>query len=437
MDLFEHLKRHLDEEEVKKLEDSLKKEAVNSLYLNPLMMSSEAFLKEFPLVTPNPFLTDTFYYPKEYNFGKRLRFDLGCYYIQDASACIVPYVLNPQPNERILDMCASPGGKAIRIASLMQNTGIVVANDNSFSRVLTLSQNVERFGLINVLVTTNNMLYMVLDYENYFDRVLLDAPCSGSGMSRKEPKMLEDWNENKVLKLVETQKTLIDNAISYCKPGGIVVYSTCSYSYEENEEIIQYALNSGKVELVTIEPFDGSYHHKSLPGTLRLHPSRYNGEGQFVAKLRKKTTGLANASIKFSRDFKSDPPIKNILEFPHVKYWSLNKASVIATSFNEDLKFMQVFKTGMELGKREDFGFVYHHEASRLINPLTTHALNEKDAIAYIEGRELQVDLPDGWHIVSYKNVNLGFIRIKNTTAKNYYPKGLRKRNIVSLNITF
>ena len=430
MKIVAHLERNIDPKEVKGLFQSLLLESSSSLYINPFIYPSENLIRDFPKVRPHPFLNDVFYFPKEYNLGKKILFELGCYYIQDASATIVPSILDPQENERILDMCASPGGKAIRIATLMNNTGLVVANDNSFSRVLTLSQNVERFGLVNVMVTTNNFLYFVDDYENYFDRVLCDAPCSGSGMARKEPKMLNDWSENKVLKLTETQEKLLDNAVKFCKPGGIIVYSTCSFSYEENEEIIIKILAKGEVELLPIEPFEGSYHHPKLSKTLRLHPNRYQGEGQFAAKLRKKQINQSRPSIKIDKNCKQKPLYKDLVSLRFAKYYYNIKNDMYVTSYNEDLKFLQHFKSGMELGKREDFGFIYHHEASRLVDPFTSIPLTEKQAEAYIRGEELELNYIDGWHTVKYKELNLGWVRIKNKRAKNHYPKGLRRNNI-------
>ena len=427
MELKEHLLRHLEAKEVESLLESINSESVNSLYLNPGVYSGERLLEDYPLVKAHPFLKDTFYYPKEYNFGKKILFDLGCYYIQDASATVVPFILDPQPNERILDMCASPGGKAIRIASLMENTGVLVANDNSFERIKILNQNIERFGLVNVLVTTNNMLYFVEDYENYFDRVLLDAPCSGSGMARKEPKMLRDWSHNKVIKLTENQNALLENAIRFCKPNGIIVYSTCSFSFEENEAVIQKALNSGLVELIKISPFPGSFHHKDMPETLRLHPNHYDGEGQFVAKLRKRAFTIANASVKSDKNFKIKPLFKDVTQFPYVKYYIDRKDTLFGTSFNEDLKFFQIFQVGMEIGRKEKFGFVYHHESSRLLPTSSSIKLDRSQAEAYIRGEELELSFPDGWSVVKYQELNLGYVRIKGNRAKNYYPKGLRK----------
>jgi len=431
MDLFKHLLKHLPEGEVSSLKNSFLENPSNSLFLNTKVISSDEFTQKFPLVVPHPFLKNVFSYPNEYGLGKNLLHDLGAYYIQDASATLVPHFLDPQPGERILDMCASPGGKTIRTALLMNNSGLIVANDNSFSRVLNLNQNVERFGLINVIITTNDMTYFAHDYENYFDKVILDAPCSGSGMGRKEPKMLNDWSENKVLKLAKIQRTLLSNAIRYVKDNGIIAYSTCSFSYEENEDIVLSALKTGDVELIPIQPFSGSFHHPDLPGSLRLHPNRYSGEGQFVAILRKVSTKGIKPRIKKDNAIKYKIPFITSFDLMDIPYFLAQKNVYFAVSFEDDLKYLQIFKKGLELGIKEEYGFVFHHGLSHYLDSSESVPLTRDEMKKYIKGEELELSVDDGWHLVKYEQFNLGFVRVKTRRAKNFYPKGLRKTKVI------
>lgn len=432
MNLFEHLKQHLPEDEINALEKSLEETPVQSLFLNPKLLDEKKFLKRFPGAKKHPFLDHTFYFTKNEELGKNLLFDLGAYYIQDASASLVPYFLSPQKEEKVFDMCASPGGKSVKSSLLMENTGLIVANDNNYLRSLVLSQNVERFGLINVVVTNNDLTEFYEDYENYFDKVLLDAPCSGSGMIRKEPKMLADWSLNKVNKMVQMQRKLLQNAIKYVKEGGIIAYSTCSFSYEENEAIILEALQKEPVELIEIASFEGSYSLKELPGSVRLHPNRYAGEGQFICLLRKKINIVKyTPRLKRDKDIKFELKEKLDFNFENIPYFLNHHGTIFGMSFNDKIKYLKIIRQGLELAQATQYGYIYHHGIIHYLPNENSLPLTFEEAEKYIRGEEITINQADGWYIVEYEEFNLGLVRIKNERAKNYYPKGLRRNKLI------
>jgi len=203
----EHLRKYLNKDFIEDLIKAQQEERTNSLILNTNKISSEEFLKQFPKVIKHPFINNAFYYsPKDYEFGKSYLFDNGAFYIMDASSMLVPYLLEVNNNEKILDVCAAPGGKSIFLSLKNPKTNII-SNDLSYSRALILSSNIEKMGIGNITVTSCDFSKFADRFINTFDKIILDAPCSGSSMFRKEEKMENDWSYAKVLKCQEIQKT--------------------------------------------------------------------------------------------------------------------------------------------------------------------------------------------------------------------------------------
>ena len=243
MEFLNHLKTYLSNQEIKALEDSLNESSKHALLLNTNKMNEEQLLSLFPNLIRHPIVKNAYLYNKdEYDLGKSVFHALGCFYLQEPSAMIPAYLLNPKPGELVLDLCAAPGGKSMQASLLMNNEGLIISNDLSKQRAFSISENAERLGRGNLLITNNDFSLIYQKYQNSFDKIILDAPCSGSGMFRKESKMEDDWSYQKVLKFAEIQKQLILMSYSMLKPGGKMVYSTCSFSYEEDEEVIDYLL---------------------------------------------------------------------------------------------------------------------------------------------------------------------------------------------------
>ena len=264
MEFIEHLKKYLKEDEINNLISSLNETtSKHALLLNEEKMSKEDFLVLFPNVQNHPIVPNVFIYDEsEYQFGKYVYHDLGLYYLFEPCSSIVSYLLNPNENDTLLDIAASPGGKSIHASIMMKNKGFMISNEIQLARSYILSSNVERMGRRNIVVTNNDINAFTSKYKETFTKIILDAPCSGSGMFRKQESMKDDWTYNKVLTLSELQKDLIIKAYSMLAPGGKMVYSTCSFSYEEDEEVIKYLLENTDAQLDEIEDTKFFYRSK-------------------------------------------------------------------------------------------------------------------------------------------------------------------------------
>ena len=208
MTFKEHLFSWMNEKEIADLISSLNEEkSKHAVLLNINKISDETFTKLFPNVIPHPVVKHGYLYDKdEYDLGKNILHDLGAYYLQDPSAMCVSYLLGIAPNEKVLDLCAAPGGKTVQASMALNGTGLLISNDLSHQRASLILQNVERLGLGNVVITNNDFSLIYKDYQEHFDKIILDAPCSGSGMFRKQREMEEDWSYQKVIKFAEIQK---------------------------------------------------------------------------------------------------------------------------------------------------------------------------------------------------------------------------------------
>ncbi len=234
-------------------------------------------------------------------FGRSLEHQLGYYYIQDIASMLPPLVLNPQPGETVLDLCASPGSKTTQIAAKMQNTGTIIANEISLHRIKILASNLERCGVTNAIITKKEgfALCNKLKKEGFlFNKILVDAPCSGEGTIISNPKTLLMWNIKTVFNLSKMQKSLLSAAIEILKPGGEIVYSTCTHSPEEDEEIIDFILKKFpeiKIEKISlpvqfaqgITNWKDQEYAEDVKYSCRIYPHETNTEGFFIAKLRK------------------------------------------------------------------------------------------------------------------------------------------------------
>lgn len=247
---------------------------------------------------PIPWCKEGFYisHPERRDVGNLLEHHLGQIYVQEAASMIPPLVLDPQPGEIVLDMCAAPGSKTTQMATLMENKGVIIANDYKGERMQSLGINLQRSGLTNSIIT---LMHGKRFYQFQFDRVLLDAPCSGTGTIRKSLKTIRIWNPLMITKLARMQQELIKNAFENLKPGGLLVYSTCSLEPEEDEGVIDYLLRTfpeaevlpAKLKGLKISPpvleFEGVTYQPPIKNCLRIWPQDNDTEGFFVAKIKK------------------------------------------------------------------------------------------------------------------------------------------------------
>ncbi|HLD96788.1 MAG TPA: RsmB/NOP family class I SAM-dependent RNA methyltransferase [Candidatus Nanoarchaeia archaeon] len=275
---------------------------VNTLKISVAKLKERLQQQGFKLY-PVPWCSEGFWIKgSRTDLGNLIEHTLGYFYVQEAASMIPAVVLQPQPGETVLDMCASPGSKTTQMAAMMENRGIIVANDIAGVRMKPLGINLQRVGAMNV-VESQARGQQLGRMATMFDRILVDAPCSGTGTLRKSPDTLRIWNPLMVKRLASQQKALIETAFSLLKEGGTLVYSTCSVEPEEDEGVVSHllqkfpaaaALEEIKLEIIRSNPvlaFDKSSYGSEIGKCLRIWPQDNNTEGFFVAKIKKVGTG--------------------------------------------------------------------------------------------------------------------------------------------------
>ena len=276
-----------------------------SLRVNTLKTTSKEVKKRLEAqgwqLDPVSWCKDAFFIKHETgrrDLGNTIEHQLGYFYIQEAVSLVPPLILQPQKGESVLDMSAAPGSKTSQLAQLMENTGLIVANDSDAKRLAPLAANLTRLGVVNSVVT-HMKGQQFNKFKEQFDKVLIDAPCSGTGTIRKSPKTIRIWNKNMLKKISNVQKELIRAAFNALKSGGVMVYSTCSLEPEENEAVVSWLLeqnDNASTEETTLKglkkspavtEFEGTAYHEGVKKTMRLWPQDNDTEGFFVAKIRK------------------------------------------------------------------------------------------------------------------------------------------------------
>ncbi|UKS23999.1 RsmB/NOP family class I SAM-dependent RNA methyltransferase [Paenibacillus sp. HWE-109] len=274
--------------------------------VNTAKITKEEFLAKSPFtLTKVPWAADGYYYEEGERPGKHPYYHAGLYYIQEPSAMAPVELLAAQPGERVLDLCAAPGGKSTQIAAKMQGEGVLVVNDIHSDRVKALVKNLELSGVRNAVVLNEKPERMLTVFQGYFDKILIDAPCSGEGMFRKEEEMMQQWERHSVQEFADMQRELLGQAAEMLAPGGRIVYSTCTFSPEENEaQIAEFLDRHADFHVVPVDQFgaghpdwlrapwceEGAYSPSALAevaGTARLWPHRLKGEGHYVAVLQR------------------------------------------------------------------------------------------------------------------------------------------------------
>lgn len=427
MEFKDNLKKYLTNEEIDELIKSINTPSISGLLLNEDKMDKATLLKLFPNIIPHPFVPNGFIFKKsEYQLGKSIYHDFGCFYIQEPSAMMVSYLLNPQETDLVFDMCAAPGGKTIGASLLMKNKGLIIANDISLSRASVLIDNIERMGRSNIIVTntdltsTNLPLYIL---ENTFDKIILDAPCSGSGMFKNNKEVLKDWSYNKVLKNAIVQKSLLLKGYKMLKPGGTLVYSTCSFSYEEDEEVILDLLSKTNAIMKPIFNHPSFYRNKNLKESIHLFPSLFVGNGHFIALIQKPGKSQQSSFYKRSNDEKL---VDNLDLYSFYKFHYFNTINFISNYI--DVSFLHVLRVGIPTYEIKKGIITYKHGLCHLIENLNNIILDEEEMKKYIQGLELRKNnVEDGWHIVNFNDLNIGLVKSKNGILKNHYPKNKRR----------
>lgn len=389
--------------------------------VNTLKISPDAFREIAPFALapaawePNGFLIS------EEKPGKYFYHDAGLYYVQEPSAmCAVP-LLGARPGERVLDLCSAPGGKGTQIAQAMEGKGLLVLNEKMPDRAKVLLQNVERMGVANAVVTCAEPSELAARLPAFFDRILVDAPCSGEGMLRKEPAAAENWSEENVFMCAERQKKILESAVSMLAPGGTLVYSTCTFAPEEDEENADWLVRAFP-ELTCTEQ-------------KKIYPHRERGEGHFAARFVKEGGERApfrapklpadRAAVAAYRAFAGDflrRPIEGA-------FASFGSSLCLLPDEVFPLNGLRVLRCGLQLGTMEGKRFVPAHALALGVPRQDIAALcsyPQEDIARYLHGEELPAAGLRGWCAVAYEGWPLGLGK-SSASMKNHYPKGLRR----------
>ena len=414
MEFLEHLKTYLNDEEIALLETSLTKKSEHALLLNSEKMSQEQLLSIYPTLKKHPLVKNAFIYDKdELDLGKSVYHELGCFYLQEPSAMLPAYLLNPEPGDLVLDLCAAPGGKSMQASLLMKNEGLIISNDISKNRAFAISENAERLGRGNLLITNNDFSLIYDKFINTFDKIILDAPCSGSGMFRKEDKMWKDWSYQKVLKNAEIQKNLIMIAYQMLKPGGTMVYSTCSFSYEEDEEVIDYLIKNTDATLKEIPNSELFYKSKNNGHGIHLLPFIFPGEGHYIALVNK--PGVLNK--------------KNDKEYYQKQEKFGDYMFTLSETFS--MKYLNVIRYGVKIGQvdKNDIRYDYHY--ARFIKEFdNVLEIDTNELLKYYQGETINKPVNKGYILLKYQGINVDIAKSDGRIIKNRLPKGLRKKLI-------
>ena len=424
MDFLEHLKCYLNDIEIDKLLSSLSLPNKHALLLNEDKMSQDTLLKLFPTLIRHPIIPNAFIYDKnELDLGKSIYHELGCFYLQEPSAMLPAYLLKPTKNDLVLDLCAAPGGKSMQASLLMENQGLIIANDIAKSRAFAISENAERMGRGNLLITNNDFSTISHYFTNTFDKIILDAPCSGSGMFRKQNEMQEDWSFSKVTKYAEIQKSLILMGYSMLKEGGEMVYSTCSFSYEEDEEVIEYLLANSDAELMPIENNTLCYVDKNKPYGIHLFPHLFPGEGHYICLIKK--PGLLKKNNAKEKTNKLPYEIMSNGYDYYQKYGDY--LYLMAKEIN--IKHLNVIRYGVKVGEliKNEVRYDYHY-AHFVKGFKNVYDINQEQLKKYYQGETINVSFPKGYVLLTYQGINVDIAKSDGRIIKNRLPKGLRKK---------
>lgn len=474
--------------------ESYEKERYQALRVNPLKADSKAFGASAPFsLTPVPWAQDGFYYTPEDAPGRHPYHEAGVYYIQEPSAMApAQYLMLPlasekadvvlnadeacgsadtgQPEavgsrERILDLCAAPGGKSTQLAAAMQGRGILVCNEIHPARAKILSENIERMGICNAMVTNETPQRLAEHFTEYFTRILVDAPCSGEGMFRKNEEARQQWNPQNVKLCADRQDEILDCAASMLAQGGRLVYSTCTFAPEENEGSISRFLDRHpEFYIEEVTPAEGMSPgvpewgmRKELSSTIRLWPHRLHGEGHYLALLRRKgellndsgyaaggqeegisardmnTPGKGCAEyLEFAREAFTEAG-RERFAYPSAAYVRFGEQLYLIPKGMPSVKGLKVLRPGLHLGTAKKGRFEPSHAlalAAKEDEVLHTVRLDSDGSTIrdYLNGGTFPAEGQKGWYLVTADDYSTGWGKLAGGIMKNHYPKGLRRQ---------
>lgn len=374
--------------------------------------------------------------------GKSLLHQAGYVYSQEPSAMIVATVAAAQPGEKVLDLCAAPGGKTTQLAGQMKNKGLLVANEIFPKRAKILAENVERWGAAHTIVTNHAPHELVSHFRGFFDRIVVDAPCSGEGMFRKDQQAINEWTAETPEECAKRQKEILASAIQMLQTEGTLIYSTCTFAPEENEEIISWLVENYPLTIQPIHQLGVSHGRPEwgsvagLENTVRLWPHKNQGEGHFVAKLvfhgkneapkkrNKRQTSLDRPAQQLWEKVSHQlpAPVQGKLTVLGDQLWLLPEMA-------PDLNGVRFLRAGVHLGTLKKNRIEPSYSFAMAIQEPTNYphlSLTKKEWEHYVAGETIPKAGNGGWVLLCVEKIPVGFGKQVQGVIKNFFPKGLR-----------
>ncbi len=439
-ELFEQRMKTLLGEEYTDFLSSYDRPRNVGLRLNPLKTGTSPALDGFGL-SPVPWAENGFYYDPNTRPGLSPYHEAGLYYLQEPSAMAPAGLLDVRPGMKVLDLCAAPGGKTTQLAAALQGEGLLVCNEINPKRAKILARNIERLGIANALVLNEHPQRLESHFAGYFDRILVDAPCSGEGMFRKEEAAVTDWSEETVEMCAHRQQEILASAARMLAPGGRLVYSTCTFAPAENEGVISRFLEShADFSLIAVDApwFDPGRpdwteeRNPELAKTFRLWPHKLRGEGHYAAVLEKKQEGEAGAPAEekpasmdkvlaaFIKENELALPEGNLLKFGQSLFWMPPEMP--------SLRGLKVLRPGLELGEVKKDRFEPAHAWAlwlKTAGSVADFPADSPEIAKYLRGEAIPGS-QTGWTLLTVDGLSLGWVKGSGGVLKNHFPKALR-----------
>ena len=422
---------------------------VNTLKIMPEEFKNLSHLE----LTPVDWTEKGFYYEDTERPARHPFYYAGLYYLQEPSAMAPAAVLPVEPGDKVLDVCAAPGGKSTELAAKLQGKGMLVSNDISYSRARALLKNLELAGAENISVLSEEPGKLAAVWPEFFDKILVDAPCSGEGMFRREEDMVKDWVSRGPSYYSSIQREILEQAVAMLKPGGMMLYSTCTFDKREDEEQVLALLETyPEMEVVPLPRFAGACDSFGFTGAIRLFPHKIKGEGHFVVLLRKNADGQeakqgkggkqtkAGKQAKIPAVLEKEPELKAFLEkcgiFEDPSRFMVREDSIYYLPENfEPAKGIRYLRTGLLVGTLKKGRFEPSQALAMALSPGTFEdciSFNRGDdrVIRYLKGETISLNEGEkprkGWVLVCVDGFALGFAKGNGMNLKNKYYPGWR-----------
>ncbi len=437
---YKEAMKELLQDEYKDYIDSLSKPSISGMRVNTLKIKKEELLKLLNLNLREVKWADTgFYLDDDLRLSKSPYYYAGLYYMQEPSAMSPASLCEAKRGDKILDLCAAPGGKSTQIACKLEGEGLILSNDLSNSRAKALLKNIELSGIRNTVITCEEPQKLAGVYEEYFDKILVDAPCSGEGMFRRDIAVFNAYLKRGPENFAPIQASILDSAARMLKKGGYIIYSTCTYSKLEDEDtVLEFLKRHEDFEIGVLPMYEGFTPSKYVDGAVRLFPHKLEGEGHFVCKLVKK--GESTEDESEAKYFKAVKLPKSVLEFLKLtniswdnKRFYMNNEYVYYLPEGLILdKKLRYLRTGLLIGRMNNNRFEPSQAFAMSLkyedwkNPVNL-SIDDDRVIRYLKGETIDADdTGSGYRLLCVEKYPLGFVKQDTTRLKNKYYKGWR-----------